>query len=383
MLLRFVRIALLACLVPSCLLAQANDLHKQASDLHQKIDEIFRPYANQDSPGMSVIVLRKGAVVFEGAYGLADLERRTAITEKTDFRLASLTKEFTATAVMLLAKDGKLDYDDAITKFYPEFPEYGKKVTIRELLNHSGGLLDYEDLYDEEMKGVAADKVPQIHDDEILRMMERQSKTKFEPGTKWEYSNTGYAVLAMLVERVSGKSYPEFVQERIFAPLGMKSSVAYVAGKNEVPRRAFGYRRAKDGKGWDFSDQSSTSAVLGDGGIYTNVEDMANWDAGLREHKLLSAAEMRDALKPAALEAKGPHDEPAQYGFGWYVNPYVDARGARHERMWHYGETCGFLTSIQRLTGDEITVVVLANRTDVDPGALASQVLELMLAKSK
>jgi CubicO group peptidase (beta-lactamase class C family) len=350
----------------------------QAQNLAQQIDAIFQPYASHDAPGMTVIALRNGRVIFEGAYGVADLKTNAPITLKTDFRLASLTKEFTAMAIMLLAHDGKLRYDDPITRFFPEFPVYGKQITVRHLLNHTSGLLDYEDIYDAETKGMLADKVPQIHDDEILRMMEKQSTTKFQPGTRWEYSNTGYALLAMIIQRVSGKTYPEFLHDRVFQPLKMTSSVAYVKDKNAVPNRAFGYRRSTDGKNWDFSDQSPTSAVLGDGGIYTNVGDMAKWDAALRNHALVSAAEMQAAITPVPFEAKGSHNEPAQYGFGWFVNPYKG-----HTRMWHYGETCGFLTSIQRLTDDHITVIVLANRIDIDPGAMALKTVDLMLAQTK
>lgn len=352
----------------------ATPAHTQ--DLTAQIQAIFRPYAGQDAPGMAVVALRNGNVVFRGAYGLADLERRAPITAKTDFRLASLTKEFTATGIMLLVHDNRLRYDDPITRFFPDFPAYGKQITVRHLLNHTSGLLDYEDIYAEQTRGLPDDKIPQIHDDEILRMMEKQTTTKFPPGTRWEYSNTGYALLAMIIERTSGQTYPEFLRDRIFRPLQMNNTVAFVNGRNTVPNRAFGYRRSKDGKGWEFSDQSPTSAVLGDGGIYTNIEDMAKWDAALRNHTLLSAAEMRAAITPVPFAAKGPHDEPAQYGFGWFVDPYKG-----HQRMWHYGETCGFLTSIQRLTNEGITVIVLANRIDIDPGALALKVVDLMLQR--
>lgn len=346
----------------------------QAQDVTAQIDDIFQPYASQDAPGMAVIALRNGNVVFQGAYGIADLERHTPVTSKTDFRLASLTKEFTAMGIMLLAHENRLRYDDPITRFFLEFPAYGKQITVRHLLNHTSGLLDYEDIYAEQTRGIPEEKIPQIHDDEILRIMEKQTATKFTPGTRWEYSNTGYALLAMIIERVSGQTYPKFLRDHIFRPLHMDNTVAYVNGMNTVPNRAFGYRRSKDGKGWEFSDQSPTSAVLGDGGIYTNVEDMAKWDAALRKHALLSAAEMQAAITPVPFPAKGPHDEPAQYGFGWFVDPYKG-----HPRMWHYGETCGFLTSIQRLTDEGITVIVLANRIDIDPGALASKVVDVML----
>ncbi len=324
------------------------------------------------SPGLAVVVLKNGEVVFQQGYGLANLETRAAITTDTDFRLASFTKQFTATCIMLLVHDGKLSYDDPLTKIFPGFPAYGNAITVRMLLTHISGLKDYEDLYAAQFPGVDDRKVPQIKDAQIFGLMEKQTSTDFPPGTQWRYSNTGYAMLAMIVEKVSGKPFGEFLRERIFTPLGMKNTLAYEKGKNEVPHRALGYT-SKDGK-WIEADQSSTSAVLGDGGIYSNVEDLAKWDRALREHTLLTAAEMQAALTPVKVPdgAKTDDGDPAQYGFGWFLDPYKGRK-----RMWHSGTTTGFRTFIERFADEGLTIIILCNRDDLTPAKLADQIADL------
>jgi CubicO group peptidase (beta-lactamase class C family) len=276
---------------------------------------------------------------------------------------------------MLLARDGKLHYDDHLTDFFPEFPAYGKSITVRNLLNHTSGLEDYGDLLMKQYPDTPPEKVPQILDAGVLKLLEQQSSGKFAPVSKWEYSNSGYAVLAMIVEKVSGKSFGQFLHERIFTPLKMKNTLAYEKGKNEVPHRAYGH--SKNDGSWQQTDQSPTSAVLGDGGIYSSLDDLAKWDRALRDHTLLSEAEMRPALTPAQ-PTEGPAtfpDGPAvSYGFGWFVDPYQG-----HKRMSHDGSTIGFRTTIQRFPDDKLTIIVLANRTDINPEELALKVADLYL----
>jgi len=338
----------------------------------QQIDEVFRPLIGPSSPGLSVIVLKNGATVFLGTYGLANLETRTAIAPNTDFRLASFTKQFTAMCIMLLVHDGKLSYDDRLTKIFPDFPAYGNAITVRMLLTHTSGLKDYEEIYSAQFPGADDRKIPQINDVQILAMMKQQTSTDFPPGSRWRYSNTGYAMLAMVVEKLSGKSFGTFLCERIFVPLGMKNTVAYEKGKNEAPNRAFGYTN-KDSR-WIEADQSSTSAVLGDGGIYSNVEDLAKWDRALREHALLSAAEMQAAFTPVRVPGGAQTEEgsPTEYGFGWFVDPYYGRK-----RTWHSGTTTGFRTFIDRFTDEGLTIIILCNRDDLQPGKLADRVAEL------
>ncbi len=343
----------------------------------KQIDAIFRPLANEQSPGMAVGVIRDGKLVFAKGYGLANLEMNTPITPDTDFRLASVTKQFTAMSIMLLVHDGKLHYDDTLGTIFPEFPEYGREITVRELLNHTSGLKDYGEIYVKQVgENTPMDQVPQLLDKDVLKLLEQQTETWFPPGTKWEYSNSGYAVLAMVIQKVSGEAYQDFVRERIFKRLGMKKTVAFVKGINEVPNRAFGYNKDKATGKFVFGDQSPTSAVLGDGGIYTSINEMAKWDKGLREHNLLSGAEMREALTPVTfVEGRKRKDGTTiEYGFGWFLDPYEG-----HERQYHDGGTTGFRTTIQRFPKDGLTVIVLANRTDVDPDAKALQVADLYL----
>lgn len=340
-----------------------------------QIGSIFAALQSNNAPGAAVLVVRNGEIVFRRGYGVADLRTLHPIDTQTSFRLASFTKQFTAAAIMLLARDGKLHYDDHMTDFFPEFPAYGKSITVRNLLNHTSGLPDYEDILTQQYPDTPDEKIPQIHDAGVLKLLEQQSSGKFAAGAKWEYSNSGFAVLAMIVEKVSGKSFGQFLQERIFTPLKMDHTLAYEKGKNEVPHRAYGHTKEKDG--WRETDQSSTSAVLGDGGIYSSIDDLVRWDRSLREHTLLSEAEMRPALtpvQPTVGTANAPDGKPASYGFGWFVDPY---RG--HKRMWHDGETIGFRTTIQRLPEDGLTVIVLANRADVSAEEFALKVVDLYL----
>lgn len=306
---------------------------------------------------------------------MTDLRTFHPIDAATNFRLASFTKQFTAMCIMLLVRDGKLHYDDRITDVFPEFPAYGRAITIRNLLNHTSGLEDYGELLMKQYSDTPPERVPQILDAGVLKLMEQQTAAKFPAGTKWEYSNTGYAVLAMVVEKVSGQSFGEFLRTRIFVPLKMNHTLAYERGKNEVPHRAYGHTKKDDG--WHETDQSPTSAVLGDGGIYSSLDDLARWDRGLRDHALLSAAEMQPALTPVQPSdgpAKIPDGPDVSYGFGWFLDPYQG-----HRRMSHDGGTIGFRTTIQRFPDDKLTVIVLANRTDIDPDAMALKVADLYL----
>ena len=345
------------------------------SSLRGKVDAIFKPLVSENSPGLAVGVVNDGKLIVAAGYGLADLKSKTPITPATDFRLASLTKQFTAMAIMLLVHDQKLRYEDALTNLFPEFPHYGSAISVRHLLNHTSGLNPYEDIYDRQMSGMPPDKISQLRDGDVLRLLEQQNSGKFVPGTRWEYSNSGYAVLAMIVERVSGQRFEDFLARRIFRPLGMSRTVAYVPSRNQVPNRAFGYRRPSGNDEWQFSDQSPTSAVLGDGGIYSSIEDLAKWDRALLKHSLLNPDEMQPAFAPVQVEGvKLPDGTPSAYGFGWFLNPYKS-----HKRMWHYGETSGFHTAIQRFPSEKLTVIVLTNRTDMDTPGLALRVADLYL----
>jgi CubicO group peptidase (beta-lactamase class C family) len=357
----------LVCVAPSAAQAQLE------------IDSIFVPLVAPRSPGVAVLVRKNGRVAFQRGYGSRDLRTLSMIDNRTDFRLASCTKQFTAMAAMLLVHDGKLTYDTRLTDIFPDFPEYGRRITIRNLLTHTSGLPDYEDLMTETWT-----PTHQIQDEEVLGLLKRATP-KFAPGTSWAYSNSAYVLLGLIVARAGGVPFPQFLHDRIFQPLHMMGSLAYVKGKSTVPNRAFGHIREKDR--FIESDQSATSATLGDGGIYSNLDDLAKWDAALENHSLLSQEEMQAALQPIRLaDGSEPHwpetagddnlhpGKPVAYGFGWFLDPY-----RTHARMWHFGSTIGFRTAIERFTRENLTVIILCNRTDLDPGALALQVADVVM----
>jgi CubicO group peptidase (beta-lactamase class C family) len=375
-------------------LAVETNAQTPNSPSEKQVDAIFAAVTQAKAPGLAVLVQKNGRTSFEKGYGVRDLRTNTKIDPPTNFRLASFTKQFTAMAIMLLVHDKKLRYDETLVEIFPDFPAYGKTITIRNLLNHTGGLPDYEDL-------MAAAETPrnskiwtperQIHDPEVLRMLEAESKGKFPPGTSWSYSNSGYVVLGLVVAQASGQSYGDFLRARIFAPLHLDHTMVYQRGKNEVANRAFGHSQLVFDRPetplFQETDQSPTSATLGDGGIYSNLEDLAKWDDALRNHALLGAEEMKPALVPARLANGQPtlwpveaNDDnlhpgkPVSYGFGWFLDPY---RG--HPRMWHTGTTMGFRTLIERLTADHLTIIILSNRTDLDPQTLAVKTADLYL----
>jgi len=342
----------------------------------QQIGAIFAPLVSRHEPGLAVLVRLNGKTVFKRGYGSRDLRAGTPINARSNFRLASCSKQFTAMAVLLLVHDGKLRLDETLADVFPEFPAYGRAITLRNLLNHTSGLAAYEDLMDKTYAGKSWQEIPQISDAGVLELMEKQTGTKFPPGTAWEYSNSGYCVLAKVVEKASGLGFADFLRRRIFVPLKMHDTLAYEYGKNQVKARAYGH--TQDAGTWLETDQSPTSATLGDGGVYSSLDDLRKWDDALRRHTLLSEAAMRPALTPVALpqdfHSSSEGGGPVKYGFGWFLDPY---RG--HARMWHSGESIGFRTVIERFTSDGLTIIVLANRTDLDPSALARKVAELFL----
>jgi CubicO group peptidase (beta-lactamase class C family) len=381
------------------------------SAMGQKIDAIFAPLVTPNSPGVAALVAKDGKKLFERGYGLRDLQTTAKIDPRTNFRLASCSKQFTAMAIMLLVHDGKLRYDQKLTDVFPDFPTYGKSISIRNLLNHTAGLQDYETLMEQEQPGTRGKGTEdhQIQDAEVLTLLKQTNHDMFPPGTQWYYSNSAYVVLGLIVAKVSGQSFPEFLRQRIFAPLKMDHTLAYVKGQNEIGNRAYGH--TKEGNTWKQTDQSPTSATLGDGGIYSSLEDLAKWDDALRTNKLLTQEEMQPALTPVTLPTISPcathpiassnpagtapdsnlprcndtqphwpanSDRPegtaVSYGFGWFLDPY-----RTHPRMWHYGETMGFHSYITRFPNDRLTIIILSNRTDISPESLALHIADLCL----
>jgi CubicO group peptidase (beta-lactamase class C family) len=319
-----------------------------------QVDVLMQRYRGA-VPGVSLLVLRNGKAVERRSYGFADLERRVATTPQTNYRLASMTKQFTAASILLLAQQGKLSISDRVKRWLPSLPAAVDSVTIKHLLTHTSGIVDYEDV-------IPDAATVQVHDVDVLHLLEPQDSTYFKPGTNYRYSNSGYALLALIVERASGKRFAAFLHDRIFAPLGMKNTVAHEDGFSIVADRAYGYTM-KD-SAWVRKDQSVTSAVLGDGGIYSSIDDLAKWDAALYDSRLLSDTSRDLAFSPHTTTG----DPNISYGFGWRITG---------ETAWHSGETSGFRNVIVRYPSRHLTVIILSNRDNPAPYETALSVAKL------
>ena len=329
--------------------------------MQASIDALMRDY-DGDGPGASVLVLRDGEPVVRRSYGDANIEGKVRATPHTNYRLASVTKQFTAAAILLLVEDGKLDLDDTVRKWLPSLPTAASPVTLRHLLTHTSGLIDYEDV-------MAPDATEQVHDSDVLRLLETQDRLYFAPGSGYRYSNSGYSLLALIVGKASGKDFATFLRERIFLPLRMTHTVAYENGISTVPDRAYGY--SFENGAWMRTDQSSTSAVLGDGGVYSSIDDLAKWDAALYDDRLLDAASRKLAF---TAHTKTGEPDVDGYGYGWRIHG---------EMLWHSGETIGFRNVIARWPRRHLTVIVLTNRNDPEPYATARAIADLFLGSPK
>ncbi len=328
-----------------------------------ELDTLFSSYSRPDSPGAAVLVTLGDRILLERCYGLADVGHKTPVTPETNFRLASVTKQFTATAVLQLVEAGRLTLETTMADVFPEFPMYGRSITTRLLLSHTSGLLDYEDLLPDTLTG-------QILDAQIVEILAGVDSTYFPPGTAYRYSNSGYAVLAMMVEQRSGERFADYLKNHIFTPAGMKRSVAFEDGRSVVPNRAFGYRPTPDG--FVFADQSPTSAVLGDGGIYSSVRDLARWNQVLYSDVLLRPETLELAFTPATSTDR----EGVGYGFGWRIDRFAGQR-----RLSHTGSTSGFRNVIQRYPDRRLTIVILSNRSEPEVADLADRLAEWALLR--
>lgn len=327
-----------------------------------KIDALFADFNRPDAPGASVAIIQNGKVLLAKGYGLANVEEKAPCTPETDFRLASLTKQFTAMSILILADRKKLSLDESLAGFFPEFPSYGNKITVRQVLSHTSGLIDYEDVIP------PGTSIP-VLDRDVLRLLMKQDTTYFPPGSRFRYSNSGYSLLSLIVEVRSGIPFAQFLKKNIFQPLKMNDSLAYEQGFSVIPNRAYGYT-ASD-KGFTRTDQSLTSSVLGDGGIYSSVSDLFKWDQALYGTKLVSAKWLKLAFTPGSLATDFPN---SHYGFGWYIGSY---RGFKE--IWHYGQTRGFTTRIARFPEKKFTVVILTNRNEAKVSEFPHKIADLYL----
>lgn len=326
------------------------------------IDTVVEASIDPQGPGIAVAVAQDGNNLHCKGYGFANLEWSNPVATDTVFRLASLTKPFTATAILLLAQRGKLNLSDPISRYLPDAPEDWHAITIERLLTHTSGLKDYKNLDGFIRIWSRADLSPR----ELMTLF-ADLPLDFEPGAQFSYTSSNYVLLGLLIEIISGMSYSEFISRHIFAPLGMNHSYYMLQGII-IPHRAAGYVRVH--QGYQIAPFRSVTTSYASSGLGSTAEDLLIWDHALRTHRLLSQ-EMRERVITPPTLANG---QPSIYGLGWYVE---NLQG--HRVAYHPGEVEGFSTLMAQFLDIPVTIIVLANVSNFDVQDLAMKISQTLL----
>jgi CubicO group peptidase (beta-lactamase class C family) len=344
-----------------CLLFTCATLALAQSSLDSAVaDYVKSEMERQHIPGLALLVTRDGKIVRSEGFGLANIELQVPVKPETIFQSGSVGKQFTATAVMMLVEAGKISLNDPLTKYFPEAPPRWQNVTVRELLSHTGGFGDYPKNFNFRRDWT---------EPQLLKLME-SIPLAYPPGTKWEYSNLGYLTLGILIHRVSGEFYGDFLRQRIFQPLGMQAT-RIISEADIVPNRAAGYRLVKGelkNQEWVAPAMNTTA----DGSLYFSIVDLSKWDAALYEGKLLKRSSFDLMWTPVKL--KNGQSNKAGYGFGWFIEERNGHRCIHHDGSWQ-----GFETGIDRYVDDRLSVVALTNLAGAKPGEITKHVAEMYL----
>ena len=356
-------ILVLSLLSPFLLIGQ--DLKKISFDDNSpeaKVDAVFENWNKPNTPGAAVAVVKNGEVILEKGYGMANLEYDVPITPSTIFQIASVSKQFTVFAILLLEKEGKLNLDDDIRKHLPEVPDFGEKISLRHLASHTSGLRDQWALL--EMAGwQIADVITQ---EDILELVRKQENLNFAPGEEFMYSNTGFTLLAEVVEKVSGKSFAEFSEERIFEPLRMQSTLVYDDYRKVVKNRAYSYYNGKTG----YRKGVLNVEAVGQGNIFSSASDMAKWVINLQDPKV-GVTSMINRMNELQVLNNGEIFEGA---LGQFVKEY---RGLKE--IEHAGRTVGFNSHVSRFPEQDFAVSILSNSAELEADEMVHKIADIYL----
>jgi CubicO group peptidase (beta-lactamase class C family) len=336
------------------------------AELPQSLRRYFEAHDRGRQPGAAVLVLEGDRVLHEGGYGLADLDRRQKITSRTSFRLASLSKQFTAAAIARLAETGRLALDDALGKFLPQLPAAMRAITLEQAIHHTSGLPEYLDLIDA--------KRPPRTNAQVVELLQRHPRLVSHPGRRYAYCNTGYVLLALVVERASGTSYARFLREQFFAPLGMKDT--FVDGESPPGPTARGYRRLPALRRYELArEPGGDGAILGDGGIHSSIADFKRWATALQQRNKIAAP---STLRQLFARGHTGDGRPVDYGFGWQLEWHAGHKVALHTGTWQ-----GFRNIIAHVPERGLWVVVLSNGDRRLPNRLFKPWLRDYLRRTK
>jgi CubicO group peptidase (beta-lactamase class C family) len=337
-----------------------------------RIDAVFADMAVPQRPGGALLVTDHGEIVYRKCYGLADLDAQQPITADSSFYLASISKQLTAMAIMLLAERRELSFEDRLSAYFPRFPSWGAEITLRHMLHHTSGLPEYFPFFKprngEEM--ILSRDMLGVTNEVVLERVMEQPGLEFPVGSKYDYRGTNYVLLAVIVAIVSGQSFAEFLKANVFDPLGMKHTVVYDASRPARHKLAHGYWEDKG----QFERWDHPLLTAGDGGMFSTIDDLFLWDQALNTERLVSKA----ALEQAFTSGTTNEGTPVGYGFGWITNvfPYLSpgereqlsalgGPGLRH--VAHGGSLVAYYNYIIRLLDTQRTVVVLTNRGPIAP----------------
>jgi len=346
--------------------ASAQTPAAPASDLTERVDKVFEKWNRTDSPGCALSVMKDGRIIYKHGYGMADLDHNVTITPSTVFHVASMSKQFTAASILLLAQQGKLSLDDDVRKYIPELPDFGSLITIRHLIHHTSGLRDQWNLL--ELAGWRY-SLDLITDDDVMSVLTTQKDLNFKPGEKHVYCNTGYTLLAIIVKRVSGMSFREFTTKNIFEPLGMTHTFFRDDHAMIVKNNAYGYESEDGGP---FRLGLTNFDTAGATSLHTTVEDLALWDENFY-HPLVGGPSFREQM---LQRGKLNNGEILDYAFGLAVGKYKGLPTVDHS-----GGDAGFRSDMTRFPEQHFSVAVLCNYAGTNPSSLARSVADIYLAQ--
>lgn len=333
--------------------------------LIQTVDNLLQATYPPTEPGAAVIVVREGAVIYRKGHGLANLEHEIPIEPDMVFRLGSLTKQFTAVAILMLAEQGKLALNDPVTKFLPDYPTHDHLITVEHLLTHTSGIKSYTDI-PEIWASIRQDFTVQ----ELINLFKHQPM-QFAPGKRWAYNNSGYILLGAIIEKLAGQSYAQFIQQNIFEPLGMKQSL-YDDPLRVVPRRVAGYDKGPEG--YTNSAYLSLTTPYAGGALASTLDNLARWDSALYTDQLLKPETLQRAFTAYRLT----DGTSTAYGYGWSIGEY-----AGHRLMQHGGGIPGFRNYAIRMPEDRVFVAILSNNPmgPAIPGDLAFKIAAIVIGQ--
>ena len=359
---KFSRLIVLSLLVLSS--ASLTTAQSDRPGASEKVDALFSQWAKPDSPGCALAVIRDDQVILKRGYGMANLDYGIPISSTSVFNIASMSKQFTAMSIALLAQQGKLSLDDDIRKYLPDFPQYQKVISIRNLLHQTSGVREYSHLM-----LAAGTKFQDTADEDVYKILRRQKELNFKPGDEYSYSNSNYFLLAQIVRSVSGKSLRDYAEENIFKPLGMVNTGFHHDGTEVIKNRAIGYAARRNG---GFSVETVGSYHIGDGGLFTTIDDLILWDRNFYDNKLGGGPKLIEQfLAPAKLNT----GQKSDYAFGIDLETYKGLKMFGHDGAYY-----GFTAAMIRFPEQKFSVICLCNQTGIESARLVRQVADIYLA---